>query len=328
MAENKNSKTSAGGSDLIILGVIVVVLLCGMGLIAVTLFRGMSDDSGSDESEAEPAPPAKTVKTKPPPRTKAQRPAPVRKPPAKVVSKPVARKPEPAPAKAVKPVAPPPKTAEAKPAPPVSAPVRKVVPKPTEPPPARDTVRDKVAKAMPVAPRPTKPATEPATPKPAEPAEPEWYEFASVGKVPPRRVGHRVQVWRAPDSFSRRGRYEVSIRHGAAGRHGAFHFTVWTDKNRDGIPDTRIGESDLIQSNTRDRWSQWQFDWPGGALFVGNCWSDPLTVVHYLMGPQETRGAKHTTLYYSRARSGIPVGRTSPRAAPIRIRRVPAASEG
>lgn len=147
-------------------------------------------------------------------------------------------------------------------------------------------------------------------------------DAGAPGNLTVVRPGHYIQVWKAPASFARRGVCEIRIQHAAAGSAGAFRFTVWTDLNRDGRPDTEMVRSTDFSARRAGDWSTWTFNLPGGVIFVGNGWPKSTTKIFYQTGGRTPAHCTELgdTVFYSRDPAGTPASQARPRFTSIQLR--------
>ena len=136
-------------------------------------------------------------------------------------------------------------------------------------------------------------------------------------------TGHNVQIWEVLQDFSRKGEYEISIKHAVAGEVGAFYIIAWADTNNDGKPDKEIGRSDLKIASKDGEWSFWNFKSDFDRIFVGNTWKTSKEKVYYQNnGKVDGYSGLSKTVFYSRAFNGKPSQSTSPRFTNIKVKMI------
>ncbi|MDA3884961.1 MAG: hypothetical protein PF638_05140 [Candidatus Delongbacteria bacterium] len=134
-------------------------------------------------------------------------------------------------------------------------------------------------------------------------------------------TGHNVQIWEVLQDFTKKGEYEVSIKHAVAGEVGAFFIIAWADTNNDGKPDKEIGRSELKIVSKDGDWSSWNFKLDFNRIFVGNTWKTSNEKVYYQNGGKvEGYSGLSNTLFYSRKFNGKPSQSTSPRFTNIKVK--------
>ena len=134
-------------------------------------------------------------------------------------------------------------------------------------------------------------------------------------------TGHNVQIWEVLPEFSKKGEYEISIKHAAEGEVGSFYIIAWADTNNDGKPDKEIGRSDLKTASENGEWSSWNFKSDYNRIFVGNTWSSSDEKMYYQNGGTvDGYGGLSNTVFYSRSFNGKPSQSTSPRFTNIKVR--------
>ncbi len=134
-------------------------------------------------------------------------------------------------------------------------------------------------------------------------------------------TGHNVQLWEVLPEFTKKGEYEISIKHAVAGKIGSFYIIAWADTNNDGKPDKEIGRSELKSASSDGEWSSWTFSSNYDRIFVGNTWSISDEKVYYQMGGNvEGYTGLSNTVFYSRSFNGNPGQSTSPRFTNIKVK--------
>lgn len=134
-------------------------------------------------------------------------------------------------------------------------------------------------------------------------------------------TGHNVQIWEVLPEFTKKGEYEISIKHAAAGEVGSFYIIAWADTNNDGKPDKEIGCSKLKIALKDGDWSSWRFKSNYNRIFVGNTWSSSEEKMYYQNGGSvEGYTGLSNTVFYSRAFNGKPSQSVSPRFTNIKVK--------
>lgn len=112
-----------------------------------------------------------------------------------------------------------------------------------------------------------------------------------------------VGVWEVLSPPEKGEFVRLEMAHPRAGPPGSFRMVAYADRDGDGLPDEKVAQSLLLESAAPGQWSSWEFNAPGGKLFVGSTWSLGNWVFH---GRGSWPGDNFSEImYYSRG--GIPV---------------------
>lgn len=150
-------------------------------------------------------------------------------------------------------------------------------------------------------------------------------DFGIVGKEVTKisNTGHQVQVWKILPKFTKKGKYEVMIKHAVKGDKGSFYIIAWADTNKDGKPDKEIGRSELKTAEKANDWSSWIFESNYDKIFVGNTWKQSDEKVFYGHKIPEGYIGLSEDVYYSRKFNTAPVSTTKPRFTNIQVNIIP-----
>lgn len=126
-------------------------------------------------------------------------------------------------------------------------------------------------------------------------------------------------VWRVLPDYLTASKYRVFVKHAAAGKKGGLYITAWSDTDGDGFPDNEIGTSALLESESKDGWSSWEFGTERKNVFVGMICKSGSRYYYQMRGILEGYFGLGDRVYYSRRGGEAPKSSVSPRYTNIRI---------
>ncbi|MHC4386113.1 MAG: hypothetical protein ACYSUG_03890, partial [Planctomycetota bacterium] len=137
-----------------------------------------------------------------------------------------------------------------------------------------------------------------------------------VSKIYPLSPGNLV--WRILYDLPEGMRIRLSLKHAASGAKGGFRFTVWSDTDGNGVPDTKIGNSTEMTAQ-KGQWSDWEFVSTNRAIFAG-VEKEKKTSLYYQMGGElEGYWGLSNRVFYSEHPSDPPVYSVQPRYMNLRV---------
>lgn len=126
-------------------------------------------------------------------------------------------------------------------------------------------------------------------------------------------------VWQILYDLPQATSIRIRSKHAVAGDKGAFRFTAWCDTDGNGIPDTKIGNSELMIAENKDDWSDWEFVSKGNKVFVGVILEKRNSIYYQYGGKLKGYFGLSNKLFYSKSPKAIPVNSVQPRYINLRI---------
>ena len=132
----------------------------------------------------------------------------------------------------------------------------------------------------------------------------------NVSKAIPTAAG--TYVWRILYNMPKGLKVRVRVQHALSGQEGAFCLTAWSDTDRNGIPDTRIGISPLMIAD-KDQWSVWEFMSTEKTVFVGIVIKEKTPFYYQMGGTLEGYCGLSNRVFYSHRSDQVPQSSIQPR---------------